>query len=161
MRPKRKDFKLTEADIERELYEDFKLDKIELGSPEAYACMEKLYISTELDNRLWDTRLCNVHQYIKQRNILIFISVVLAALCLFFALRPSLAPSVPASTPAVTTTQAVTRTSGQYVASVNSNKFHRTSCRHAQDILNENRVYYDTVTEAEDDGKEPCSVCRP
>lgn len=31
VRPKRKDFKLTEADIERELYEDFKLVKLNLG----------------------------------------------------------------------------------------------------------------------------------
>lgn len=48
-----------------------------------------------------------------------------------------------------------------YVASVNSDIFHRSSCDYAENILEENRVYYATAADAEDAGKRPCSVCRP
>lgn len=48
-----------------------------------------------------------------------------------------------------------------YVASVNSDKYHRLSCDYAGNILEENRVYYATAGQAEAAGKEPCSVCRP
>lgn len=48
-----------------------------------------------------------------------------------------------------------------YVASVNSDKFHIPSCRHAANISDENRVYYSTRSDARSDGKSPCSVCDP
>ena len=48
-----------------------------------------------------------------------------------------------------------------YVASVNSNKYHILSCDYAENILESNRIYYSTADEAEDAGKFPCSVCRP
>lgn len=48
-----------------------------------------------------------------------------------------------------------------FVASVNSDKFHRPTCDYAENILPENRVYYTTAQEAEDAGKTPCSVCNP
>lgn len=48
-----------------------------------------------------------------------------------------------------------------YVASVNSDKFHIPSCRHAANISDENRVYYSTRSKARSDGKSPCSVCDP
>ena len=48
-----------------------------------------------------------------------------------------------------------------YVASINSDKFHRPSCDYAGNILAENRVYYRTAEEAKNAGKTPCSVCRP
>lgn len=48
-----------------------------------------------------------------------------------------------------------------YVASVNSDKFHIPSCRHAANISDENQVYYSTRSDARSDGKSPCSVCDP
>ena len=49
----------------------------------------------------------------------------------------------------------------EYVASENSDKYHRLSCRYSDQILEGNRIYYKTMQEAEEDGKSPCSVCLP
>lgn len=48
-----------------------------------------------------------------------------------------------------------------YVASVNSDKYHRMTCNYADFILEENRVYFETEAEAVEAGKTPCSVCKP
>lgn len=48
-----------------------------------------------------------------------------------------------------------------YVASVNSNIFHRSSCDYVDSILEENRTYYLSKLRAIIDGKQPCSVCMP
>ena len=48
-----------------------------------------------------------------------------------------------------------------YVASVNSEKFHRPSCRYVDDIYEENRIYYARRGDALADGKLPCSACDP
>ena len=45
------------------------------------------------------------------------------------------------------------------VGSVNSDFVHRTSCRHAEKILEKNRVYYKTVEDAAADGRSKCSEC--
>lgn len=51
--------------------------------------------------------------------------------------------------------------SALYVASSNSDKYHRRACDYAKNILEENRVYYEKRADAERDGKSPCSLCRP
>ena len=48
-----------------------------------------------------------------------------------------------------------------YVASVNSDIFHRSSCDYVDRILEENRTYYLSKLRAIIDGKQPCSVCMP
>lgn len=48
-----------------------------------------------------------------------------------------------------------------YVASVNSDIFHRPSCDYVDNILEENRTYYLSKLRAIIDGKQPCSVCMP
>lgn len=48
-----------------------------------------------------------------------------------------------------------------YVASVNSDIFHRSSCDYVDSILEENRTYYLSKLRAIIDGKQPCSVCIP
>lgn len=48
-----------------------------------------------------------------------------------------------------------------YVASVNSDIFHRSSCDYVDSILEENRTYYLSKLRAIIDGKQPCSVCMP
>lgn len=53
------------------------------------------------------------------------------------------------------------KTSGNFVASKNSDKFHRTDCRYAASIAEQNRVWFDTVDEAEAAGYQPCSTCTP
>ena len=48
-----------------------------------------------------------------------------------------------------------------YVASVNSDIFHRSSCDYVDSILEENRTYHLSKLRAILDGKQPCSVCMP
>ena len=48
-----------------------------------------------------------------------------------------------------------------YVASVNSDIFHRSSCDYVDSILEENRTYYLSKLRAIIDGKQPCSICMP
>lgn len=46
-----------------------------------------------------------------------------------------------------------------YCGSKNSDVIHKSSCRHAKNISEENRVYYKSVADAKKDGRTPCSVC--
>lgn len=48
-----------------------------------------------------------------------------------------------------------------YVASKNSNKFHRPDCKWGQKIVPRNLIRFNSVDEAFDAGYEPCKVCRP
>ena len=66
-----------------------------------------------------------------------------------------------ASPPPVSVSTGVSVQERNYVASRNSGKYHRVTCDHADRILSENRIYYETAAEAEQAGKDPCSVCRP
>ena len=49
----------------------------------------------------------------------------------------------------------------KYIASKASDKYHLLSCEYAERISEDNRIYYKTMQEAEEDGKSPCSVCLP
>jgi hypothetical protein len=48
-----------------------------------------------------------------------------------------------------------------FVASRSSSVYHRPDCRWAQNISEENRVWYNTREEAEQAGKRPCKTCNP
>lgn len=52
-------------------------------------------------------------------------------------------------------------TSGKYVASKESDKYHYPWCRWAEQIKPENRIYFQTKEEAEAAGYKPCGVCNP
>lgn len=107
--------------------------------------------------------------YKKQRNIALVLCVVFFALALLFAFRPAQAAAELKETSAAPTSQndAITftewtrRQNCEYVASVNSDKYHRLACDYVDNILEENMVYYKTPADAERDGKYACSVCRP
>jgi hypothetical protein len=49
----------------------------------------------------------------------------------------------------------------KYVASKNSKVFHKPGCRWAKNILPKNLVSYNSREEAIEDGKKPCSTCKP
>lgn len=49
----------------------------------------------------------------------------------------------------------------RYVASRESDKYHRISCHYVDNILPKNKVYYYTKESAKRAGKSPCSVCKP
>lgn len=50
---------------------------------------------------------------------------------------------------------------GKYVASKNSNKFHKPECMWAQKIKSENQVWFNSRQEAINKGYIPCKVCKP
>lgn len=88
-----------------------------------------------------------------QRNIALVLCAIFFVIALVFATRPASAASVKTSVTGVR--------QEKYVASSVSDKYHRLSCEYADNILDENLVYYDTAADAERDGKCACSVCRP
>lgn len=102
----------------------------------------------------------------KQRNIVLILCAVFLVLSLFFAFRPrtetvaAQAAVRQSSSTAETFSEWTARQRG-YVASVNSDKYHRQTCYYADNIIAENRIYFATENEAEDAGKSPCSACRP
>lgn len=51
--------------------------------------------------------------------------------------------------------------SNSYVASRESDVFHRLSCRYADQIHLENEIYFGTRVEAIASGRRPCKVCSP
>jgi len=63
-----------------------------------------------------------------------------------------------AAKPAASATVPVT---GGYVASKNSQVFHRPDCKSAAKISEKNLVHYNTREEAIQAGKKPCAECRP
>lgn len=92
-------------------------------------------------------------KYRKQRNVAIIVCVLLAVL-LTHAVSHSESQSSHSAAPVAVET-------AEFVASINSSKYHRPSCEHAQRILRDNLVRYSSSDDAEKDGKIPCLSCRP
>ena len=61
-------------------------------------------------------------------------------------------PKQETSTPATT---------GAYIGSVKSDKFHKPSCRHAKKIASYNEIWFKNRQDAYDNGYVPCKVCKP
>lgn len=61
--------------------------------------------------------------------------------------------------------KAQTKTSKQsnvsYVGSAKSDKYHRLSCEWADRINDENRIEFNSVADAKEQGYKPCKVCEP
>lgn len=53
------------------------------------------------------------------------------------------------------------QTTGVYVGSIQSDKYHFPSCRHAKKILQENEIWFDSKEDAAAAGYSPCGVCKP
>lgn len=54
-----------------------------------------------------------------------------------------------------------TATSGAFVGSLKSDKYHYPDCRHAKNIKPENEVWFKDVEDAKSHGYRPCGVCDP
>jgi len=50
---------------------------------------------------------------------------------------------------------------GKFVGSINSDKYHRSGCRWAENIEPENEIWFDTAEEAQKAGYKPCGTCSP
>lgn len=53
------------------------------------------------------------------------------------------------------------KSSGVYVGSVDSDKYHNPSCRFAKEILPENEIWFDSTEDAQNSGYSPCGGCHP
>ena len=53
------------------------------------------------------------------------------------------------------------KSSGAYVGSVDSDKYHNPSCRFAKEILPENEIWFDSIEDAQNSGYSPCGGCHP
>lgn len=51
--------------------------------------------------------------------------------------------------------------SGVFVGSIKSDKYHYPDCRYAESIVPENRIWFDSVQDAKNQGYSACGVCRP
>lgn len=77
--------------------------------------------------------------------------------------EPTSAPaSEPAPEPSTPVTETISpKSSGVYVGSVDSDKYHNPSCRFAKEILPENEIWFDSAEDAQASGYSPCGSCRP
>jgi Adenosine deaminase len=50
---------------------------------------------------------------------------------------------------------------GYYVGSINSNVYHKSTCRYVKKIKSYNRIYFKTKASAKKHHYWPCKVCRP
>ena len=72
------------------------------------------------------------------------------------------APQEPVQeTPADPVEQPPVQSTGVYVGSIDSDKYHIPGCRHAEKILPENEIWFDTEEEAAAAGYSPCGTCKP
>ena len=53
------------------------------------------------------------------------------------------------------------KSSGVYVGSVDSDKYHNPGCRFAKEILPENEIWFDSIEDAQNSGYSPCGGCHP
>jgi competence protein ComEC len=67
----------------------------------------------------------------------------------------------PQETTPTVTEPSTTATTGAYVGSIKSDKYHYPSCRYAEKISPDNMVWFQTVEEAQAAGYQPCGVCKP
>jgi competence protein ComEC len=65
------------------------------------------------------------------------------------------------STTTTATTPPLTIATGNYVGSVSSDKYHLPSCRSAESIKAENKIWFADKADASAKGYEPCGTCKP
>ena len=58
-------------------------------------------------------------------------------------------------------TPPVSKENGRYIGSVKSDKFHELGCKHIESILETNRLYFETISDATKKGYIPCKACNP
>lgn len=93
--------------------------------------------------------------------LLCTISFILGVVIIFISSSYLSSPTTSSSSNSSSSSFISPASDRSYVASVNSDKFHVPSCRYADNISDENRVYYDSRGDALSDGKSPCSSCNP
>lgn len=57
--------------------------------------------------------------------------------------------------------QPLKSTSGQFVGSIKSDKYHRPTCKWAKQIEKGNQIWFKNKKKAETKGYQPCTVCKP
>jgi len=78
--------------------------------------------------------------------------------------KPTVKPAAqPTPKPTAKPTQnpVESKDKGKFVGSIGSDKYHNPGCRHAQKILPENQIWFDSADEAQKAGYLACGVCNP
>lgn len=75
--------------------------------------------------------------------------------------EPEKEPELPAATQPEASAPSTSQSQAVYVGSVESDKYHKSTCRWAKKILEENRIYFSSKAEATGAGYSPCGTCKP
>lgn len=75
--------------------------------------------------------------------------------------EPEKEPELPAATQPEASAPSTSQSQAVYVGSVESDKYHKSTCRWAKKILEENRIYFSSKAEAAGAGYSPCGTCKP
>lgn len=70
-------------------------------------------------------------------------------------------PAVTTPTQPETSAPSTSQSQATYIGSVESDKYHKSTCRWAKKILEENRIYFSSKAEATGAGYSPCGTCKP
>lgn len=73
--------------------------------------------------------------------------------------KPEVPIAPPFDEPVAETTSP--KSSGVYVGSIDSDKYHNPGCRFAKEILPENEIWFDSAEDAQNSGYSPCGGCHP
>lgn len=73
--------------------------------------------------------------------------------------KPEVPIAPPFDEPVAETTSP--KSSGVYVGSIDSDKYHNPGCRFAKEILPENEIWFDSTEDAQNSGYSPCGGCHP
>ena len=73
--------------------------------------------------------------------------------------KPEVPITPPFDEPVAETTPP--QSSGVYVGSIDSDKYHNPGCRFAKEILPENEIWFDSAEDAQNSGYSPCGGCHP
>jgi len=93
-----------------------------------------------------------------KRKYIIFASLSLIAIGTIIPLYLLSLPKPPTTS---TPSQNQQTTIERVVASKESNVYHKPSCRYAEKIKSENKIWFDSPAEARAAGYRPCEVCNP
>lgn len=100
--------------------------------------------------------------FFRSWNPAIFCIIAFFALIAFFYIRTAFLPGTSSAPISKDSPDSISRSvdfETSYVGSVNRDLVHLDTCSYAKNILDENRVYYESIDDALNDGRKMCAVC--
>lgn len=130
----------------------------EKKAPAGYVSSEKRERKTN-DTPAWEGK---TGIFIPKSVLISIFTLIIMAVFLFLTFKPDNKATISKEKPSDKSESEhfdIKKTDGDYVASVNSDVYHKKSCDYAEKIKNENRIYFETTGEARGSGRRPCEVC--